>query len=238
MRVRSWDQLGLEPGRAAALVISVSGLFFVVVATVGSQLGAGAVSGFLASMSALGAGYILLTAPRRAIRAASFQQTLEAPSFAASSNIYLKATGSRSKTLLMVRSEEPVLREFLEDVRRKTLLGFEAAAATRDSSPPSHLLSESATTVVESIVGADRARVEEGAEELDLMLSSSGLEDETKLPVLIAVAFFLPIMLMLFAAVSKETGPASLAALFVLEVVVLDLTLAISSASVNWKGAA
>lgn len=238
MRVRSWDQLGLDRGRVAVVVLSVSGLFFVVVAAVGSLLEAGATSVFLAPMSALGAAYLLLTAPRRALRAAAFQQTLEAPSFAASSNIYLKATGSRSKTLIMVRSEEPALKEFLGDVRRKILLGYDAPSATRESSPASHLLSESATTVVESVVGANRARVEEGGEELDLMLGSSGLEDETKLPVLIAVAFFLPIMLMLFAALAKETGPASLAALLVLEVVVLDLTLGISSGSVSWKGAA
>jgi hypothetical protein len=49
-----------------------------------------------------------------------------------------------------------------------------------------------------------------------------------------AVAFFLPIMLMLFAATAKGTGPVAMAALVVLEVVILDITLAISGSSVAW----
>ena len=56
------------------------------------------------------------------------------------------------------------------------------------------------------------------------------------MPLLIAVAFFLPIMMMLFAAMTKETGRVAMGALVVLEVVVLDLTLAISGSSVKWGG--
>ena len=88
--------------------------------------------------------------------------------------------------------------------------------------------------MLNSAVGVDRARVEEGSDELDGILGASGLDDETKLPLLIAVAFFLPIMLMLFAAMTKGTGPAAIGGLVVLEIVVLDITLAISRTSVGW----
>jgi hypothetical protein len=90
--------------------------------------------------------------------------------------------------------------------------------------------------VINSVVGVDKARVEEGGDELDGILTSSGLDEETKLPLLIAVAFFLPIMMMLFAAMTKVTGQEAIGALVVLEVVVLDLTLAISGSSIKWSG--
>ena len=210
--------------------------FFVLVLLVGEELRIGSVSFALAALAAAGAGYLLLTAPRRIVRMAAFQQTLEAPSFAASSNIYLKSTSSRSKTFLALRAEEPRLSSFLAEVRRRLLLGYDASSAAQAARPESHLFSESVRTVVDSVVGVDRARVEEGSDELDGMLNSSGLDEETKMPLLIAVSFFLPIMLMLFAAMTKGTGEVAMGALVVLEVVVLDLTLAISGSSVRWGG--
>jgi hypothetical protein len=236
LRFRSWEQVGLDPARALAFVAVVAASFFALVLLVGELLRMGPVSIVLGAMAAGGAGYLVSTAPRRTVRMAAFQQTLEAPSFAASSNIYLKSTASRSKTFLLLRAEEPRLRGFLAEVRRRVLLGYDAPSACREARPDDHLFSESVRTVVNSVVGVDRSRVEEGADELDGILNSSGLDDETKLPLVIAVSFFLPIMLMLLAATTKGTGPEALAALFVLEVVVLDLTLAISGSSVAWGG--
>jgi len=234
LRFRSWEQVGLDPTRAMVFVVGVAASFFALVLLVGEQLRIGSVSVVLGAMAAGGAGYLVSTAPRRIVRVAAFQQTLEAPSFAASSNIYLKSTESRSKTFLLLRAEEPRLKAFLADVRRRVLLGYDAPSACLGARPHDHVFSESARTVVNSVVGVDRSRVEEGADELDGILNSSGLDEETKLPLLIAVSFFLPIMLMLFAATTKGTGPVALVALFVLEFVVLDLTLAISGSSVAW----
>ncbi len=188
----------------------------------------------LGVIAAGGAGYLVTTTPRRVVEKAAFEQTLEAPSFAASSNIHLRSTSSRSKTLLMVSASEPRLRSFLAIVRRQILLGYDAAAAIEAGRPQNHVFSESVRTVLNTIVGVGRARVEEGGEELDGILNSGGLDDETKLPLFIAVSFFLPIMLMLFAATTKGTGPVAMGALVVLEVVVLDITLAISGSSVPW----
>jgi hypothetical protein len=236
MNLRSWEQVDLDKRKAAFFAFGTSMSFFVLVAVVGEQLRAGSASFVLGAMAGLGAGYLVATAPRRMVRMAAFQQTLEAPSFAASSNIYLKATSSRSKTFLALRAEEPFLGSFLADVRRRVLLGYDAASATLGARPESHVFSESARTVVNSVVGVDKARVEEGGDELDGILNSSGLDEETKMPLVIAVSFFLPIMLMLFAAVTKGTGEAAMGALVVLEVIVLDLTLAISGSSIRWGG--
>ena len=236
MNVRSWEQVGLDQRKAVVFTLGVATSFFVLVVLVGDELRVGSVSFVLAALAAAGAGYLLSTAPRRIVRVAAFQQTLEAPSFAAASNIYLRSTSSRSKTFLALRAEEPRLSSFLAEVRRRVLLGYDASTATQGARPESHVFSESVRTVINSVVGVDGARVEEGSDELDGILNSSGLDEETKMPLLIAVAFFLPIMLMLFAAMTKGTGDASIVALFVLEVIVLDLTLAISGSSVKWGG--
>lgn len=236
MNVQSWEQVGLDQRKAVVFTLGVAASFFALVAFVGEELRVGSVSFVLAALAAAAAGYLLLTAPRRIVRMAAFQQTLEAPSFAASSNIYLKSTSSRSKTFLALRAEEPRLSSFLAEVRRRVLLGYDASTATLGARPESHVFSESVRTVLNSVVGVDRARVEEGSDELDGMLSSSGLDEETKMPLLIAVSFFLPIMLMLFAAMTKGTGDAAMGALVVLEVIVLDLTLAISGSSIKWGG--
>jgi len=236
LNVQSWEQVGLDQRKAVVFTLGVAVSFFALVALVGEELRVGSVAIVLAALAAAAAGYLLLTAPRRIVRMAAFQQTLEAPSFAASSNIYLKSTSSRSKTFLALRAEEPRLSSFLADVRRRVLLGYDASTATLGSRPESHVFSESVRTVLNSVVGVDRARVEEGSDELDGMLNSSGLDEETKMPLLIAVSFFLPIMLMLFAAMTKGTGDAAMGALVVLEVMVLDLTLAISGSSIEWGG--
>ena len=234
MRVKSWEKIGLDSARATVFALAVSASLFLLVWLVGSELNIGSISAVLGVMAACGACYLVTTAPRRIVNIAAFRQTMEAPTLAASSNIYLKSTSSRSKTLLMIRAEEPRLKSFLGDVRRRLLLGYDAPAAILSSVPQKHVFSESVSTVLDSAVGVDRARVEEGSDELDGMLSSSGLDDETKLPLMIAVSFFLPIMLMLFAAMTKGTGPVEMCGLVVLEVVVLDITLALSRTSAAW----
>jgi hypothetical protein len=234
LKVKSWEQVGLDNDRAMAFALAVGASFFVLTSLVCQQLQIGPVSVVVGAMAAAGACYLVSTAPKRIVNVAAFQQTLEAPSLAASSNIYLKSTSSRSKTFLMLRAEEPRLRSFLAEVRKQVLLGYDVSAAIEAARPQRHVFSESVRTVLSSVVGVDRARVEEGSDELDGILNSSGLDDETKLPLLIAVSFFLPIMLMLFAAMTKGAGPAVVGALVVLEVVVLDITLAISRSTAAW----
>ncbi len=234
MRVQSWERLGLDQSKVIAFGFGVGAFFYAVVALVSQEIQMGPVSAAVGAIAAVGAGYLVLTAPQRAVRVAAFRQTLEAPALAAASNIYLKSTSSRSKTFLMLRAEEPRLRSFLAEVRRRTLLGYDAPSAIEGARPKNSIFSESVKTVLTSVVGVGGARIEEGDDELDGILNAGGLDDETKTPLLIAVSFFLPIMLMLYAAMTKGTGAVALAALVVLEVVVLDITLAVSGSSAGW----
>jgi len=231
MRLESWEQVGLEGKKTVAILLGVGAAFFASVAVAGGEVGLGAVSLVLGGMAAIGAIYLLSTAPKRSVRAAAFQQTLEAPSLAASSNIYLRSTSSRSKTLLMVRADEPRLKSFLGDVRRHVLLGYDGRSAVDEALPNQRVFSESVKAVLGSAIGIDRSRIEEGGDELDGILNSSGLDEETKLPLFIAVSFFLPIMLMLFAAMNRAGGLAEVLALVIIESVILDITLGISGSA-------
>jgi hypothetical protein len=233
----SWEKIGLEPRRGVTVVLAISASFFLAVLGAAEVLlRAGPASLAIAALSAAASGYIVSTYPKRTIGLATFRQTLEAPSLAASANIYLTST-SRARSLLELRAEEPFLSRFLEKVRRSVLLGYEASAATERSDPRGHVFSESARSVVSSVTGADRARIEEGNEELEGIVSSTSLDEETKLPAFIALSFFLPIMLMLFDAVARQTSPPAIVALLVVELVVLDLALSLSGSAAIWRGA-
>ena len=61
------------------------------------------------------------------------------------------------------------------------------------------------------------------------MVLASLSKEETKFPVFLTISFFLPIMLMLLAALGHHTDPVAMVSLTFLELVVLDLALALSS---------
>ena len=235
MRIRSWELVDIDPRRGVVFVAVVAACFFTLVSVAGFLLAMGPAAILLGLLACCAACYLVSTGPKRLVRLSALRQTTEAPSFAAASNIYLASTSSKSKTLLMLSAEEPRLKSLLAEVRRKVLLGFDARSAVSSASPERRVFSESVKTAVDAVVGAGRARLEEGSDELEGLLSSAGLDDETKLPVFMAVAFFLPIMLMLFAAVAKQTAPVSVGALAVLEVVILDIALGVSGSSVKLR---
>ncbi len=234
MRVRSWEQVGLDRARTLLFVSTVGASFFALIALIGGVLHLGALSIVLGAMAAGAAAYLVSSAPRRIVGRVAFQQTLEAPAFAASSGIYLRSTRSRNKTFLMLSAEEPRLASFLIATKRRILTGYDAGAAVRDEGTDNAIFSESVRSVLHSVASLERGRIESGSDELDGMLSSMSLEDETKLPLFMAVSFFLPIMLMLFAAMTRNTGPVAVLALLVLEIVVLDIALSISRSSGGW----
>ena len=66
-------------------------------------------------------------------------------------------------------------------------------------------------------------------EELESVFAATSLGDETKVPVFIAVCFFAPIMLLLFAVLTRSTTPLELGELVVLELILLNIAFAFSS---------
>lgn len=119
-----------------------------------------------------------------------------------------------------------------EGIRRSILLGHEPSEGLTESAHG--VISDSVALILQSVARVDSARVDERGEEIEGLLSSSELAAETRFPIVIAVAFFMPIMLILVASVTHNTSLVSLLALVVLEIIVMDLTLTLSGGADGW----
>ena len=173
-----------------------------------------------------GASYFVLSAPKRAYESTSLRQAREAPLLAAAAALDLKATGSTGKTILLLEASEVVLRNALDDSKRRVLLGYPARASIREVD--SRLASKSAGFVLSSVVENKKEILEEG-EEAEGLMSFSSMADETKVPVFITVSFFTPIMLILLAVLGHYDSIRGVVELLVLQFVLLDLFFAFCS---------
>ena len=90
-------------------------------------------------------------------------------------------------------------------------------------SPSPHL------EILGSVVKAQGERLADEGEELEGMVRGSLSKEETKFPVFLTISFFLPIMLMLLAAIGHHTDLLAMVSLTFLEVVILDVALSLSS---------
>jgi hypothetical protein len=226
LKTPSWDVLELDRRRMAFFValVAVAPAVAVVVATL-PFIGQLALA--LGTVVGAASAYTTAAIPRRVLEKAALLQAREAPTLAASGAVYLQGTGSKSKTVLMLHSEEPMLSSLLEEMKRRTLLGIDAADSLKRSER--RVRSESALRILRSVVRAQGERLQDEGEELESVVRSSVSGEETKFPVFMTIAFFLPIMLMIFAAMERHTEPLAIASLAFLEIVVLDLALSISS---------
>ena len=127
----------------------------------------------------------------------------------------------------MIRSEEPRLSSLLGELQRSMLLGVDPAEAYAKLG--GRAASESASKILGSVVRAQGERLADEGEELEGIVTGSLSREETKFPVFLTISFFLPIMLMLLAAIGHHTDPVAMVSLTFLEVVILDLALALSS---------
>jgi len=226
MKTSSWDALGLDRRRMSALVVLVS-------CSVGSAVTLatyhilGQLAVVLGAIVALGSGYAVAALPRRSVERSAIRQAGESPALAAAASVYLQSSGSKSKTLLMIGSEEPRLSALLGELRRNVLLGFDPAEAYVRLG--GRVESESVSKILGSVVRARGERLADEGEELEGIVTGSLSREETKFPVFLTISFFLPIMLMLLAAIGHHTDPVSMVSLTFLELVVLDLALALSS---------
>lgn len=226
MKTTSWDALGLDRRRTAALVAaSALASFVTVVLLVYPFLGQLAL--VLAAVVGLATSYTVAAAPRRSLELSALAQARESPALAASAAIYLQSTRSRCKTIMMLDSGENRLSSLLDEMKKKTLLGLDLGQGL----DASDLLVESGSVrrILRSVVRANAAKLQDEGEELQSIFSSSQSGEETKFPVFMTISFFLPIMLMLFAAMAHHTDPIAISSLALLEIVVLDLALSFSS---------
>ncbi|MDA4122958.1 MAG: hypothetical protein OK456_07255 [Thaumarchaeota archaeon] len=222
----SWEKFGVAPKKMAALVSLLGAAPAVAVALVAAPF-LGQLSLVLGAVVGMAAAYSVAAMPKRALEKSALVQAREAPTLAASGAVYLNGTGSKAKTVLMLRSDEPMLSSVIRDMKRETLLGFDPTNTLKRSE--ALVQSQSSLSVLRSIVRAQGERLEDQGEELESIVRSSASGEETKFPVFMTIAFFLPIMLMLFAALEHHSDPLAMVSLAFIEVVVLDLALSISS---------
>jgi hypothetical protein len=225
VRASSWSVLRLSPTRMTALAV-LAGL-----ATAACVLGAtytifGGVSVVLAGAVGVASSYLVAGFPKRSLDRSALLQAREAPALAASAAVYLQSTGSRAKTILMLRSDEPRLEALIERAKRRTLLGEDASSTLGDAEG---VRADSTAAILASVASARGERLADGGEELEGMVRASLATEETKFPVFLTISFFLPIMLMLLAAVGHHDDLASIVSLTVLEIVVLDVALSFAS---------
>lgn len=223
--ISAWDTCGLDRRRMAALSALAGAIAGVCIfAATFFILGDTAV--LLAAAVGAMAAYLVAGSPKRSLDRSAVVQAREAPALAAAVAVYLQSTGSRSKTILMLRSEEQRLAALLERAKRSTLRGFDAKTALNDGGAVG---TDSVSRIVSAVERAQWDGLYDGGEELEGMVRASASSEETKFPVFLTVSFFLPIMLMLVAAIGHHDDPVSMASLAFVECVVLDLALSFSS---------
>jgi hypothetical protein len=164
--------------------------------------------------------YIVVSAPRRIMDARRISQSREAVFLATVSAASAQVVGSRNRVIILLRSRDEEIAKALASIRKALYLGFNAGEATASAS--SKLASYSASNAIQR-AGLPSASMSEGGEETHGLEVSEQMGAETKLPIFMTVAFFTPIMLLLYAVFSHITEPQRLVELVTLELIILDL---------------
>ncbi len=226
MRIASWEHYGLSYRRMLGISFGIGAGATIASYLLTSAL-LGEVSPLISGAVGVGFSYLAITAPKRGMQRSALAQAREAPVLAASTTVHLQTTGSRSKTLLTLRSQDDDMQRYLLSVRRQVMLGLDPRSAVQGQER--RPASESVRRILQSLSESSSSRMTADSVELEGIQSASALGEETKVPVFVAVVFFTPIMLVLFSALSKNTGVFSLLSILFLQIIVLDLAYAISS---------
>jgi hypothetical protein len=202
--------------------------------------GAGSLGAYLAVGDSLGEGrsaaalvvaavlfYVVLSAPRRMLDGERLAQARETPLLSASARACLTVTGSRPRTLILLRSEDPALAGSLKDAGRRVLLGSQVDGAVRGSTRT--LASYSAAAALGAVASFSPRAIEQGDEESQGIAASSDLNRETKVPILTTVCFFMPILLVLYAVFSHTYDATRLGELAAFEFIIVDLAFYLSA---------
>lgn len=226
MNLPNWDRydlsyrrvIGFASGSGAAL----GSLVFLV-----TRESLGGLAATFSLLAGLGIAYTVLSAPRRATERATLSQAREAPSLASAVTVHLKTMRSRSRTLLMLRAEDGELSVLLKEIRRLIFLGVEPARALGEAS--TKIPASSVRRILGHVADRTESGIEEEGTEYYGFLKHSMEVGETKTPVFIAVAFFAPIMFVLFSGMSHNTSVSSIFSMIFLELVLLNLVFSFAS---------
>lgn len=172
--------------------------------------------------------YLVVSTPRRMFDRQRVQEAREAVLLSASARACLEVTGSRPRTLMMVRPRVPSIARAVRESSRMVLLGTRVEDALWRAS--GGLASGSASVALRSLATLGPGGFGAGDEESRGLASSDDLSRETKLPMFMTACFFAPIMLLLYAVFSQTYSPSGILELVVFEFIVVDLAFYLSSA--------
>ena len=175
--------------------------------------------------------YFVLSAPRRLADSQRLAEARESPLLSASAAACLAVTGSRPRTIVLMRPRDPALQASLKEAAREVLLGTRVDRALESSARL--LVSYTAASAFRGLAAFIPEGVEQGDEEAEGLAASSDLSQETKVPMIMTACFFTPILLVLYAVFSHAYGAADLAELASLEFIVLDLAFFLGAAERN-----
>ncbi|MDG7011315.1 MAG: hypothetical protein JRN57_04260 [Nitrososphaerota archaeon] len=227
MRFSSLEHFGLSAWRLACVgIASASGGWLLGDLVLGGVLGQ-AKPGILLIISAL-VFYLVVSVPRRMLDGRRVSEAREAVPLSASARACLEVTGSRPRTLMMVRPREPSLARSLEAAARMVLLGTRVEDALAHAAEG--LASYSSAATLRSLAVLRPEGFESGDEEARGLAASGDLSRETKVPMFMTVCFFAPILTLLYAVFSHSYSAASMSELTALEFIIVDLTYYMSSA--------
>lgn len=226
MKLASLEHFGVSLRRALALACgSAVGAAVVTGLVVGDSLGqAKAPTTVLVGALVF---YIVLSTPRRLLDGERVAQARESPLLAASAAAALTVTGSRTRTLVLLRSKDPALGSALAESGRRVLLGERIERALAISSKG--LASYSAGAALGALATFEPRAMDLGDEEARGLDSASEIRSDTRTPALTTVCFFAPILLTLYAVLSHSYDPSKLAELAAFEFIVVDLALYLSA---------
>jgi hypothetical protein len=216
----SFEHLGVDPWRVAMVGATASG-----VALSMCGLALGGVLGQATAPTEIAVSllvfYIVVSTPRRLIDTQRLDQARESVLLSVASNACLNATGSRPRTLMLLRAGEPGLKRILADVGRSVLLGTRVESAVEQASR--RLASYSAASVLLGTATLRPRIADIGDQEVRGLMNSSELSKETKLPMFMTICFFTPIMLLLYAVFTHIYSTDGLAELAAFGFIVIDL---------------
>ena len=220
VRQAALEHFGISLRRILLIAAGTGALAFLALSlTTSGVLGQGSLWAGMAAGATTA--YFVVSTPRRRLEMASMSQAKEAPVLAATVSACLGVTGSRTRTLLMLRSDDGALQKALDGMSRQILLGRRPEDAS--ASAARELASYSAANALVAAARLSPRGISEGGEELEGISISRTLSAETKLAIFMAACFFVPILLLLYAIFSLEAGPWVLVVLWSLEAVALDM---------------
>lgn len=172
--------------------------------------------------------YLVISTPRRLLDVQRAEEAREAVLLSTAAKACLNVTGSRPRTLMLLKPKEPALAASMGTAARMVLLGARVEDALADASKG--LASYSAAAALRSLASLRPEGFDSGDEETRGLAASRDLSMETKVPVFMTVCFFAPILMLLYAVFSQAYGATSLVELTSLEFILVELAYHLSSA--------